>query len=57
VVRLWDVASEKQAAALNGHADNVNCVWFGPGGKVLASAGGDGTITLWDVSPAEKKEK
>ena len=48
-VRLWDVVTRKQVAAL-GHASAVNSVSFSPDGSILASGSDDGQVRLWDVS-------
>jgi WD40 repeat protein len=39
---------------LGGHANLVNEVSFNPDGKILASAGSDYTVKLWDVSTGKQ---
>ena len=53
-IRLWEVASGKEAFILGKGNGWVTSVAFGPKGKLLASGSLDNTVLLWDL--AERKE-
>jgi WD40 repeat protein len=48
-IRLWNVVSKKQVAAIDAHSSNIFGVAYNPDGKLLVSAGWDGTARIWDV--------
>jgi WD40 repeat protein len=48
-LKLWDVAKDKEIAALKGHTDRVVSLTYSADGKMLASGSADKTIKLWDV--------
>jgi hypothetical protein len=50
IVQLWDVASGRLGARLEGHEGNVKCLAYSPNGAYLASGGHDRMVRLWDVA-------
>ncbi len=54
-LRLWDLATGRERAAVRGHTDAVYCLAFQPGSGALASGGRDGAVKLWDVAPGPQE--
>jgi WD40 repeat protein len=49
-VGVWEVGTGELVLTSRGHSGGVTDLAFSSDGKILASAGGDGTIVLWDVN-------
>jgi WD40 repeat protein len=56
-VDLWDALTGRKHGRLEGHEGNINQAAFAPGGGMLATAGDDTTILLWDLHAILRKEK
>jgi WD40 repeat protein len=46
-LKVWDVATGREASALRGHTDRVFSVAFGPE-NLLATSSADGTVRFWN---------
>jgi WD40 repeat protein len=55
VVFLYDLPKRRTRAALCGDQGTVWQVAFHPGGRLLATAGHDGTVLFWDVAAARER--
>ncbi len=49
-VKLFDVASGKELAELDGHRGSISALTFSPDGKRLASGGRDGIAMVWEIA-------
>ena len=52
---LWNIADRARPSLtteLTGPADQVFSVAFGRGARTLAAGSADGTVRIWDTSPA-----
>jgi WD40 repeat protein len=53
-IHIWETASGRVKAQLEGHEASVYDVAFSPDGKALLSASGDGTVRAWSVEHARE---
>ena len=47
--RLWDSVTGECLSTFRDHKDNVYALAFSPDGRHVASAGGDGSLHIYDV--------
>src|SRR5581483_5493715 len=52
-VQIWDVATMKPVATLEGHTDRVAALAFSPDGSLLVTGGVDSTARVWDLKTNE----
>jgi eukaryotic-like serine/threonine-protein kinase len=54
VVKVWEIATGKEVAALHEHGKGVTAVAFSPDGSRLATGSMDRTLRIWDLSTGEE---
>lgn len=52
---LWDTLTGQQKQTLTGHSAGIGSVLFSPDGLLLASAGKDGTVYLWNTRTGQQR--
>jgi WD40 repeat protein len=50
-ITLWNIATEQPIKILEGHKNNITKILFTSDGKLIISAGYDGTLRLWGIPP------
>ena len=54
LLEIWDIGSLSRKAMLEGHRDIIVDLAWSPDGTLLASAGIDGDLRLWDVAQQDE---
>jgi WD40 repeat protein len=52
--RVWDAATGKELARLQGHEGNVSAAWFSPDGQRIVTASLDKTARVWDAATGKE---
>src|SRR5262249_41514079 len=52
-VRVWDIATGKERAVLTGHKADIQRLAISPDGKLVASAGYERAVKLWDLGTSK----
>ena len=50
VIGVWDTATGRRVASLDGHTNGVTAAVFEPGAERLVSASFDGTVRVWNLA-------
>ena len=53
-IKLWDLETGRERAALKDHTGAVYSVAFSPDGKLLATASADFSVKIWDVVTGDR---
>jgi WD40 repeat protein len=55
-IQIWDVETITRLVEIKGHPGVILGAMFGHGGRLMATAAGDGSAKLWDVSEVRSGE-
>src|SRR4029453_15486711 len=56
-LHIRDLESGQEALVPRGHTEMIHELTFSPDGEQLASASMDGTVKIWDTSPAPTRNE
>ena len=56
-IRKWDSETHTEQGVFSGHTERINDIAVSPDELIVASAGNDGEIMLWDIAAAKLKEE